>query len=379
MTTGNDSFEDIKLKDVFDNLTQGIFLFDENDVIIIANQAFCDNFSVTKKEVEGQSLNTYLNNKNYKSKAIVGQHQSHDIELISSDGRAFLAEFRVLKNDAKNKLTYIGTILNRQNNKQLENELQQQIDKDGSFKDKLEEEHDLREMKSRFLSIASHEFRTPLAGILSSLNLISRYLEAEQETWFRFKNREKVINHLEKIKESVKNLTTILQKFLALGNIQRGEIPVKYINFDLKKTIAKQVTQFKQICKSGQKITYSHEGRKVMVSLDKYLLKNIMNNLLSNAIKFSPENSIIKVLTSISNKEISITVEDKGIGIPQLEQSKIFRRFFRAKNALTYDEGTGLGLNIVRKYVELLNGKIYFESEENRGTIFKITFTYKNK
>lgn len=373
MNTDNKLFEDIKLKDIFDTLSQAIILCDDNDIIIAANQIFCDGFSVNKKDIEGQPLNKFFSQRHIESKRRLSQNQL--IELKNKDGKTFELNFKALNSTLEDKTVFFGTIINQNRNKQLESELQKQIDLKGSLINKLDEESELSEMKSRFLSIASHEFRTPLAGILSSLNLINRYLNAEQESWFQFKNREKIINHLEKIDQSVKNLTNVLQKFLDLGNIKKGEIPVKPIKFDLRKTISGQVAQFESICKSNQKIIYHHEGKKVNVSLDKHLLKNVMNNLLSNAVKFSPENSKIYVFTLISDYEISIKVKDQGIGIPKSEQAKIFRRFFRAKNALTYEEGTGLGLNIVRKYVELMKGKITFESDENKGTTFNITFT----
>lgn len=235
-----------------------------------------------------------------------------------------------------------------------------------------EQEFELSALKTNFLSIASHEFKTPLAGILSSLNLINRYLDADHQAWCRFRNKEKVENHLNKINESVKNLNTILDKFLALGNIEKGEIPVSYIHFNLKKFLNTQRSQFQQTAKPGQKINYLHRGKETNVFLDKYLFRNIMNNLLSNAIKFSHENSEIQLISEITNDAIIIEVRDQGIGIPREDQDKIFSRFFRAANAVSYQEGTGLGLSIVKNYVGLLDGQITFESRQHQGTIFCI-------
>lgn len=374
----NNIIQDLKPKVLIENLPVGIFLFDYSGVIVASNQLFCEIFSVKQAELEGKKIDTYLKSsfKKEVEKPSPGNErfQKQQIELLNNQGETFQAEVSAFDSGIDNQILYLCSLVNRKDRKKLESELQKQIDLKDSFKDKLEEENELNDMKSRFLSIASHEFRTPLAGILSSLNLINRYLVADHETWSKFINREKVVNHLDKINESVKNLTTILQKFLALGNIEKGEIPVKYIKFNLKKTLASQAAQFQEICKPNQRISYVHESRNVTVSLDKYLLKNIMNNLLSNAIKFSPENSSIRVSSEITKNEIRIAVKDHGIGIPQSEQNKIFLRFFRARNALTYEEGTGLGLNIVSKYVELINGKITFDSEVNKGTTFKIVF-----
>jgi len=366
--------EKIKLESVFDKLPLGMFILEENGVIIAANKLFCKFLTLKKEEVVGQNLNNIIKEEIELATAYQEHHQNEQNTVTTKTGSSLKIEFQPVQTRDKNKVVYLGIILNQHELNQLESELQKQIDIKDSLRDKLEEENELSEMKSRFLSIASHEFRTPLAGILSSLNLINRYFDADQETWFKFKNKEKVTNHLDKIYESVKNLTTVLQKFLALGNIKKGEIPVKPIPFDLKKAITKQTNQFQAICKPGQKIFFVHKSRKVTVTLDKYLLKNIMNNLISNAIKFSPERTEITVSTEIFTHEIRITVSDSGIGIPHSEQNKIFRRFFRARNALTYEEGTGLGLNIVQKYVELMKGKITFTSEENKGTTFNIIF-----
>ncbi len=130
--------------------------------------------------------------------------------------------------------------------------------------------------------------------------------------------------------------------------------------------------------KPGQKINYQHIGKEKMVLLDKNLLRNIINNLLSNAIKFSPENTKIELLSEIDTNTIKLVVQDQGIGIPSHQQNKIFSRFFRAQNALNYEEGTGLGLNIVKKYIDLMKGNISFDSKQNMGTTFYISFP-KNK
>jgi len=255
-------------------------------------------------------------------------------------------------------------------------QLEKQLRERDQIIQELEQESELSEMKSRFLSIASHEFKTPLTGILSSLNLINRYFDADIHNWRKFKNRDKVENHLQNINESVKNLTTILNNFLSLRNLEKGEIPVNNINFDIKEMLERQRLQFLQICKTGQQILYLHKGEKRKVCLDKHLLKNIMNNLLSNAIKFSPENTEIEMISEITGNSLRVEISDHGIGIPAKDQKKIFRRFFRADNALLNEEGTGLGLNIVKKYTELMNGDISFKSIENSGTTFYLTFTF---
>jgi len=262
----------------------------------------------------------------------------------------------------------------KENIQKLGDELERKASIIDDIEEELEHETELSEMKSRFLSIASHEFRTPLAGILSSINLINRYKSAELSSWKQISNHKKIENHLEKVRRSVKNLTSIINKFLALRNISKGEIPVKMSNFDIKNLLYNQKEQLLENCKPGQTIIYKHFGNLTTVHLDPHLLKNIIINLISNAIKYSPENTTINMQSSLNKNELKISIKDQGIGIPRKEQAKVYSRFYRANNALKYNEGTGLGLNLVKNYVEVLNGLISFESEENEGTIFLISF-----
>ncbi len=228
----------------------------------------------------------------------------------------------------------------------------------------LEKEKELNDMKSRFVSMASHEFRTPLSTILSSVSLISKYKTTEEED-----KREK---HVQRVKSAVNNLTLILSDFLSMGKLEEGKVMANYMEFPIDNQVQEAITELQGILKTGQRIDYRHKGES-LVYLDRHFIKNILINLLSNAIKFSPENKSIEVETTVGKKEISLYVKDSGIGISKEDQEHLFERFFRAKN-VTNIQGTGLGLYIVTKYVDLMNGKIDFESVLNEGTSFTITF-----
>ena len=228
----------------------------------------------------------------------------------------------------------------------------------------LEKERNLNEMKSKFVYIASHEFRTPLSTILSSVTLIDKYKNEEDS--------EKRTKHIERIKSSVKNLTEILNDFLSLEKLEAGKIETHLSTFDLVDFAKELSEELQALSKAGQEIIYTHSGEQRMVTLDKQLLRNICINLLNNAIKYSPENNRIEFRSSI-NGSIELEVSDEGIGIPDEDQTHLFERFFRAAN-VTAIQGTGLGLNIVKRYVQLLNGNINFVSRVNKGTTFKIQF-----
>lgn len=237
-------------------------------------------------------------------------------------------------------------------------------------KSALKKEQELNELRSRFVSMASHEFRTPLSAILTSAILIEKLNEPGKEA--------KRLNHVAKIRTSVKNLVVILNDFLSLGKLQEGKVVPKYESFDVisfSKSIIKEINGVK---KSGQIIVLKSQLTSFIMFLDAKLLKHIVYNLLSNAIKYSEENSAIIFKVERTKDLLIIEITDAGIGIPLEDQKNIFSRFYRANNAENI-EGTGLGLNIVKQYTELMGGNIRFESTINKGASFFINFPLKNR
>ncbi len=231
----------------------------------------------------------------------------------------------------------------------------------------LEKEKEVNDLKSRFVSMASHEFRTPLSTILSSISLMAKYETTEDQP-----KRDK---HIDRIKSSVKTLTDILNEFLSLGKIEEGKVEVNFESFDLTLFIQGLTNEMNVILKNGQELVHTHHGNTICYS-DAGLLKNVLINLISNAIKFSPENSKITIATTIQNAQTEIKVIDHGIGIPEKDQVHLFERFFRATN-VTNIQGTGLGLHIVGRYIELLNGHISYQSQLEDGSVFFIKLPNK--
>ena len=227
----------------------------------------------------------------------------------------------------------------------------------------LEKEKELNDLKSRFISTASHEFRTPLATILSSVSLAGKYADKQE--------LEKIFKHLDRVKDSVSNLTDILNDFLSLDKLEEGIIqphPEPTHVYDL---IVDLLDTMKGITKSGQVFNYQDETNNEKVFIDVRIFRNLLINLVSNAVKYSEENKTITLKTEFKGQKLFILVQDEGIGIPYEDQSNIFERFYRANN-IGNIQGTGLGLNIVKKYIEILNGDITFESEPGVGTRFLI-------
>jgi len=229
----------------------------------------------------------------------------------------------------------------------------------------LEKEKELNQMKSRFVSMASHEFRTPLSSVQLSASLIEKYAHPY--------DNPQIAKHVYKIKNAVGNLTTILNDFLSLERLEAGRVEPAFQPFDLVKLAEEITEEMQMIAKQDQNIIYQHTGLESVVSLDQNLLKNCMINLINNAIKYSGEHTFIEFNTEITERHYIVTIRDNGIGIPDADQKHLFQPFFRAHNTGSIP-GTGLGLNIVLRYVGLMNGEVQFESKINQGTTFVLTF-----
>ncbi|HOY95210.1 MAG TPA: PAS domain-containing sensor histidine kinase [Catalimonadaceae bacterium] len=235
------------------------------------------------------------------------------------------------------------------------------------LQDALKREKQLGELKSRFVTMASHEFKTPLATILTSTTLIGKYQKSEDQI-----HREK---HLKRISDTVLNLSNLLNEFLSIGKLEEGKIKPKPELFFLPDHMKEIVSEMQSQAGEGKQILI--EMPEVGdVELDKELIRYVMLNLLSNAIKFSPPASTITVKAFRKNDALNIEVQDQGIGISRKDQEHLFERFFRGRNADNI-QGTGLGLHIVQRYLKLMEGEIKIQSELNKGTIISLLFENK--
>ncbi|CAM4259828.1 PAS domain-containing sensor histidine kinase [Flavobacterium terrigena] len=230
--------------------------------------------------------------------------------------------------------------------------------------DSLTREKELNDMKSEFVGFASHEFRTPLATILSSASILKKHTEDS--------NQENISKHLNRITSSVNHLTAILNDFLTLEKLRKGFVDFEINEFNFSDFMKETINEFEELAKiNKQIISYSHSGE-LNVSQSVKILKNILLNLLSNASKYSENGKKIIISTSINETTITINIQDHGIGIPLKDQKKLFTEFYRASNARNI-QGTGLGLVIVKNYVTLIEGSISFTSEVNKGTEFTLS------
>lgn len=412
-----------RLKAIFESAVDGIIIIDHKGTIEEVNVAACRQFGYDKSELIGNKVNMlmqaehsahhdkYINN--YQEtrtpkiigigREVIGKRKNSEVfpfwlsvnEVVLQDRTIFTGfihdltdiksaetSLKQLNEELEKKVierTYeLESVVNRllALNKQNEIEIQNRIATQTQLKQReleleqsLAKEKELGELKSRFVSMASHEFRTPLSTILSSVSLIGRYTETAQQ-----ENREK---HIQKIKSSVTHLTGILNDFLSMNKLEEGKTKPIFEVFDICELIKEITEELKTIVKKGQTLQTICAFEQKMVRSDIKIVKNIMINLISNAIKYSPEDAEIMCHLNRNDQEISFSVTDKGIGIPEDEQKHLFDRFFRASN-VTNIEGTGLGLNIVKGYVEILGGNISFESTRYVGSKFTITIPDTN-
>ena len=324
-----------------------IFLKAEN-----AEQCICKQLQISDYENEFDCIKRAVNDNQIIERECVISRKSGESLPVSLTITPILDSRGILKG-------YLGVAMDITERKKSEYNLVQSLQK----------EKQLSELKSRFVSMASHEFRTPLSTILSSTYLIGKYQQTEDQS--------KRDRHLSRIISSVNNLTGILNEFLSVGKIEEGKINIRYTEFDVQKVVNQVMEDMQFMLREGQHIQYEHIGESD-VYLDVHLFKNILNNLFSNAIKFSPEATDVFVKTLVQDDVFELCVRDQGMGIHPDDQIHLMDRFFRGSNA-AHIQGTGLGLHIVSKYVEQLHGTICFNSQPGVGTEFLIHFnTTKN-
>lgn len=274
--------------------------------------------------------------------------QQQELERISNEIRKLNAELEVKVEER--------TLI-------LKEALQRLEQSQSELSDALDKERQLNEIKSRFVSMASHEFRTPLSTVLSSASLLGKYTTADEQ--------DKRERHIDKIKSSVKHLNDILEDFLSLGKLDEGKVESHPIEFDLHALIAETAEELGGLLKNRQEINTSFKGEKI-ITADKKLLKNVLINLITNAIKFSDEGKEIFVSAIVKDQMAEISVTDHGIGIAEEDLTHLFSNFFRGANALNI-QGTGLGLTIVKRYLDLMGGDVSVNSILEEGTTISVS------
>lgn len=384
------------LNALFRNATEGIIVSERSGKIVMANPTAERQFGYEPGELDGKTTEDLIPKKlavshvKHRENYIKNPHPRSmgfglDLFALRKDGSVFPVEISLSYFKAAERefvMSFVVDITERKEqdeyirnmNRELENRVSERTQALAKANrelavSKLElmgalaKERELNELKSRFVTTASHEFRTPLAAILSSASLIDRYEKTEDV--------EKRQKHIQRIKSMVGNLTEILDDFLSLGKLEEGLVRNTPESLELATFLEEIVDEMKDILKAGQQIAFVSHTKPLPVQLDGFLLKNVILNLLSNAVKYSPEDKTIYLEVTLYPDCLELQIRDEGIGIPEEDQPHVFERFYRARNS-TNIKGTGLGLDITKRYVELMGGEIDLRSSLDVGTTFVV-------
>ncbi|REE80939.1 hypothetical protein BX611_2599 [Lutibacter oceani] len=395
---------------LFEAVSEGVIVVDENQTIVASNLAAEEMFGYTKSEFQNQHLNILIPinfraghgahfNTFYKKSSARQMGQNSDLFGVHKNGNNFPVEvglnpFKIGKKKyvmsivinitsrkkSEAKILELNALLEGKVSKRttelnntvadLKHEIEKRVKAESKLRKALKKEKELNELKTKFLSLVSHEFKTPLSGMLNAAVLVGKYKKTEMQ-----EKREK---HLLTIKNKVHYLDGILNDFLSVERLESGKVKYKFSSFKLSKVVNEVIYNANLMLKSGQHIIYPKNIDNLDLYQDEKILELILSNILNNAIKYSPENTKIDFKINPGSESIIFEIKDQGIGIPSKDQKYIFNRYFRAENALT-NQGTGIGLNIVKSHLESLGGTIKFRSIFNEGSTFIVELPIINK
>ncbi|GAK91308.1 sensory transduction histidine kinase [Nonlabens ulvanivorans] len=393
---------------LFEGASEGIVVVNSEQFIVATNASARGIFGYDKEELEGQHLHTLIPTSYHK------EHHSHFNDFMKHSQKREMGKGRVLygmRKDGSQFPVEAGlnpfslhehhyvmalvtdiTVRKAQEkhiedlNNHLEEKIEERTDSlnkaieslqeevvlrkeaERSANEALQKEKELNELKTKFLSLVSHEFKTPISGILTSATLASKYTKEEHQ--------EKRVKHLDTIKSKVKYLNTIIDDFLSIERLDTGKTNYKISSFPLSKVLNEVIYDANVHLKEGQTISYPKNADDITLEFDEKILELSLSNLIHNAVKYSGEQTIVDLRIIEKVNLLEIQIKDQGIGIPEHEQRFIFDRYFRAENVLL-NPGTGIGLNIVQNHLKNLGSTISFQSKENEGSTFIISIPSK--
>ncbi len=384
-----------RLRALFEMATDGIITMNEQGIMENVNRAACELFGYTTGELRGQKVNMLMayHDRTHHDEYLARYQQTRVPHIIGigrevtgrhKDGREFPLRLAVSEVVLNEGTMYTGILHDlsefheaRKRVEDLNRSLESKViertaalqERELELQRALSKERELNELKSRFLSMASHEFKTPLSTVLSSTELIEMYTESDQQA-----KRQK---HLDRIKDTVGQLTEVLNDFLSISQLEQGMTKCMPERIDLRALLSTSIEASEGQLRAGQVIELRTSDVPQHLVTDPKMLRHVLMNLLSNAAKYSPDGAAITLSSALADGQLRLSVRDTGIGIPEEDRTYLFDRFFRARNVENIP-GSGLGLNIVANYVQLLGGTVSFTSAETRGTTFTVDLPCNN-
>ncbi|MGB8698267.1 MAG: PAS domain S-box protein [Thermosynechococcaceae cyanobacterium] len=352
---------------IINQIHDSVLTTDLRGVITSCNKGAERHFGFRNEEIIGQNLSvlctekqdTFFQNQVIQPLLRKGEHEV-ELEMLSQNHDEFSAHLSlsVMKDDEGKSIGMIAYIMDISDRKRAEAEILKN----------LEKERELNELKTRFITMVSHEYRTPLATILSSLELLEYYghysTEQEKEEYFQ------------QIRISIQRMTDLLNDVLTIEKSEAGKFTFNPEPLDLSQFCQDLVTELQGNIKTEHRILLAIEGQCSQTQMDKRLMRHIFSNLILNAVKYSPQGGIIRFEVIYQDPIATFCVRDRGIGIPSEAIQNLFQSFFRANNVGNI-AGTGLGLSIVKRLVEIHAGSISVESQLGSGTTFVVALPLK--
>lgn len=368
------------LAKIFDESLNEIYVFDASTLMFInANQGAIKNIGYSISELKSMTpldLKIKDNVDSFKDKYIKpltnGDHERLEFETIHQrkDGSTYPVYVHLQLSNLDERQVFVAIIVDITEQKEYTNKLESEVrERTEQLQIALSKEKELNELKTKFLSLVSHEFKTPLSGISTSIMLLEKYKKSEEQS-----KRNK---HLNIIKDKVNYLNTILNDFLSIERLESGTFNYTFTNFKLSKVINEVVYNTNMLLKEGQRINYPENIDDIVMCQDERIIELVISNVLQNAVKYSGRHSEIDIRIHQDESVTFFEIEDHGIGIPKNDLDNVFTRYFRAENVLNM-QGTGIGLNIVKTHLENLGGNISLSSIEHKGTTVKLQIPNKS-
>jgi PAS domain S-box-containing protein len=362
------------LATIFNESLNEIYVFDAETLKFInVNRGALKNIGYTIEELKSMTpldLKLHLNEKVFREKYIdlLLRQEAEQIDFEAThfrkDGTKYPVMVHLQLSNLKNRKVFVAIVVDITEQKNYTIKLEKTVkERTEQLQKALSKEKELNELKTKFLSLVSHEFKTPLSGIATSIMLLEKYKLTEEQP-----KRDK---HLAIIKDKVNYLNTILNDFLSIERLESGTFNYNCSSFKLSKVVNEVVYNANMLLKEGQRINYPEHVDEITLYQDERIIELILSNVLQNAVKYSGENSEIDIRVKQHKNHFVFEIEDHGIGIPKKEMENIFTRYYRAENVLNM-QGTGIGLNIVKTHIENLGGSITINSIENKGTLAKL-------
>jgi len=356
-----------RFKALFDYAPMAYFIIDTEGSFIDVNNSFEKTIGYSKKEIaEKKRIQSFVRNNEDKVllEKLLEENKKESIpapvelNLFAKSGRKIVIELSTFPITLAEKNMILCAVHDVSLRKETENEI----------RTALSHSQELNEIKSRFVSMVSHEFRTPLSTILSSVEILRLFEE-------RLKEEDKE-NHFRKISKSIDYLTNLLDDVITINRADSGRLVLKFKVVDVIPLIEQWIQDLKVSYTETPEIIFEKDSGPIKVEVDENQLRQITTNLMNNAIKYTPPQKKITITAQIQGTQFVFRIADQGIGIPAEAKKEIFNPFFRAINTGNVP-GSGLGLAVTKRSVESLNGTISFESRINMGTTFTVIIPLK--